>query len=122
MGSQIQRLRALGEREAMADQSFQIHFAVHDKTNRLLLQIDRCAIGPHQSLLIDTDGCRIDHGLSVLRLRKKQYPSTGTGRIHRGTNQGIAADRENHRVGATSLGQFADALDHVCPRSINCKV
>ena len=122
MGSQIQRLRALREREAMADQPFQIHLAIHDKTDRLFLQVHRCTVGPHQGLLIDTDGCRIDHGLSVLRLRKKQNPSPRTGRIHRGTNQGVAADRENHRIGATSLGQFADALDYICPRSVNCKV
>ncbi len=122
MGGQIQGLRALGEREAMADQPFQIHLTVHDKTDRLFLQVDRRTIGPHQSFLIDTDGCRIDQGLSVLRLRKQQYPSTGTGRIHRGANQGVAADRENYRIGATPLGQFADALDYVCLRSINCKL
>ena len=51
----------------------------------------------------------------MLRLRKKQNPPTGTGRIHRGANQGIAADRKNYRVGATPFGQLADALDHVCP-------
>ena len=108
MGSQVQGLRALGEREAMTDQPFQIHFTVHDKTDRLFLQIDRCTIGPHQGLLIDTDGCGIDHGLSMLRLRKKQNPATGTGRIHRGANQGVTADRKNYRVGATPFGQLAD--------------
>src|ERR1017187_10761704 len=122
MGSQIQRLRALKEREAMADQPFQIHHTVHHKTDRLWLQVDRSTIGPHQSFLIDTDGCRIDQCLSVLRLCKKQYPSTGTGRIHRGANQGVTAYRENYRVGATPFGQLADALHYICPRSINCKV
>ena len=115
MGGQIQGLWALGEREAMADQSFQIHLTVHDKAYRLFLQIDRCTIGPHQGFLIDTDGCRIDQGLSVLRLREQQNPATGTGRIHRGANQGVAADRENYRVSAAPFGQLADTLNHVCP-------
>ena len=104
MGCQIQGLRALGERKAMADQLFQIHHTVHNKTDRLILQVDRCTIGSHQSFLIDTDGCRIDQGLSVLRLRKQQYPATRTGRIHRGANQGITADRKNNCVSATPLG------------------
>ena len=111
MRRQIQGLRALRERKAMADKALQIHLAIHDKTDGLLLQVDRRAIRPDQTLLIDADGCRIDHGLSMLRLRKKQYPPTRTGRIHRNTNEGVAADRENYRVGATSLRQFADALD-----------
>jgi len=112
MGGQIQGLRALGEREAVADQPFQIDHTVHDKTDRLILQVDRCTIGPHQGFLVDTDGRRIDQRLSVLRLRKQQYPATGTGRIHRGANQGVSADSENDRVGATPFRQFADALDY----------
>jgi len=122
MGGQIQGLRALREREAMADQPFQIHDTVHDESHRLILQVDRCTIGPHQSLLIDANGCWIDQCFSMLGLRKKQHPPTRTGRIHRSTNQGVAADRENYRVGATSLGQLADPLDYICPRCINCKV
>ena len=122
MGGQIQGLRALGEREAVADQPFQIHFSVHHKADRLFLQVDRSAVRPHQSFLIDTDGCGIDQCLSVLRLRKKQYPPTGTGRIHRGTNQGVAADRENYRIGATPFGQLANPLDYVCSRSVNALV
>src|SRR5579862_6873823 len=122
MGGQIQGLRALQEREAMADQPFQVHFAVHDKSDGVFLQIDGGAVGSDQSLFIDTDGCRIDQCLSVLRLCKKQYSSPGTGRIHRGTNKGVAANRKNNRVGTTSLSHFADALDYICLRSINCKV
>ena len=115
MGREFQGLRTLGEREAVTDKSLQIHLAVHDKTNRLFLQIHGGAVGPHQSFLIDTDGCRIDHGLSVLRLRKKQYPSSRTGPIHRGTNQRVAADRKNYCIGAASLGELTDTFHHVCP-------
>ena len=122
MGGQIQGLRALGEREAVADQPFQIHHTVHDKTDRLVLQVDRCTIGPHQGFLIDTDGCRIDQGLSVLRLCKQQYPATGTGRIHRGANKGVAANRENYRIGAAPLSQLADTINYICLRCINCKL
>jgi len=122
MGGQMQGLRALGEREAVADQPFQIHFTVHDESDRLFLQVDRGAIGTDQSFLIDTNSCGIDQCLPMLRLRKKQYPATGTGRIHRGTNQGVAADCENYRIGATPLGQLADALNYVCLRGINGKV
>ena len=71
MGSQMQGLRALRERKAMTDQSFQIHLTVHVKTYRLFLQINRCTIGPDQGFLVDTDGGRIDRGLSVLRLREQ---------------------------------------------------
>ncbi len=55
------------------------------------------------------------NSLSMLRLRKKQNPPTRTGRIHRGTNQGVAAHRENDRISATPLGQFADTLNYICP-------
>ena len=54
----------------------------------------------------------------MLRLRKKQNPSPRTGCIHRGTNQGIAAHRKNDCVGATTLGEFADAVDDIRPGSV----
>ena len=114
MRGQIQRLRALRQREAVADQPFQIHLAIHHKANRFFLQVHRCAVGADQSFLIDTNGCRINHGLSVLRLRKQQNPPTGTGRIHRSANQRVSADSQNDCIGATPFGQFADTLNYVC--------
>ena len=122
MSRQIKRLPALGKREAVADQSFQVHFMIHDKANRLFVKVDRGTVGPQQRLLIDTDCGRIDHYLPVLCLRKKQNPATWTGRIHRSTNQGISADRQNHGVGSAPLGQLADALNDIYPRRFYCKV
>ena len=113
MCGQFKSLCAFGKRKAMADQSFEIHLTIHYETDRIVLQVNRGAIGAHQSFLVDTDGCRINHGLSMLRLRKKQYPSTGTSRIHRSANQGIATDSKNDGVGATPFGQLADAFDYI---------
>ena len=58
----------------------------------------------------------------MLRLRKKQYSPPGTGRVHRGANQGISADRQNDGIGTTALGEFADTVYHIHPRSFHCKV
>jgi len=119
MGGEIKGLRTVGQGKAVADQAFQIHFTIHNEADRVGLQVNGRTIGTYQSFFIDTDGCGIDQGLSMLRLRKQQNPTPGTGSIHRGANQGVAANSENDRVGAASLSKFTDALDYVCPRSID---
>ena len=104
MRRQVQGLSGLMQREAMADQPFQIHFSIHHKTSRLFLQVDGRAVRTDQSLFIDANRGWIDHSLTVLRLSKKQYSASGTGRVHSGANQIVAADSENDRVGAPAFG------------------
>jgi len=125
MGGQVERLGAFGQRKTMANEAFKVHLArlhpvTHDKADRLFLQVDRGAIGTDQSFFVDANGCRIDNGLSVLRLSKQQNPTTGTGRIHRGANQSVAADGQDNGIGAASIGQRTDAFHHIRLRSINC--
>ena len=61
----------------------------------------------------------INRRFPVHRLRKQQNPASWTRRIHGSPDQAVAADRQNHCIGATAFGQLAHRLDHIGTRSIN---
>ena len=119
MGSQVQSFDAAGQRESMSDQPFQIHFTVHHKLHRILLQIDRSAIRPQQRFFIYTNCSGIKSGVPVNGLREQQNPASRTYRIHRSPDQTITADRQDGCICATSFGQLTHRFHHVGTRGIN---
>ena len=61
---------------------------------------------PTKRFLIDTDSCRIDHGSLRAAFAQKAIPAHPDGPHPSRYESRVAAYRENHRVGATSLGHI----------------
>ena len=78
MGSEVKGFDSAGERKAVADETLQIHFTVHNKTNRFLLQFNRGAIRAQQSFLVNANRGGVNYSLTMYSLRKQQYPPTRT--------------------------------------------
>src|SRR6266403_578713 len=122
MGSQIQRFHAALQREAVADKPFQIYFTVHYEPHRLLLQFDRCAVGPHQSLFVHAHRRRIDRRLAAHSLGKQQHPTSGTGGIHGRPDHAVPANRQYHGVSPATFRHFAHRFSGVSLGSVNCQI
>src|SRR5438552_3130956 len=103
----------------MADQPIKRQLPPHNKSNRLILQIHRRAVGSDQRFLINANRSRIERRLTVLGLRKEQNSPPGSYSLHGSPNQAVAADRQNGRVGASTLSLPAYLLGRVGTRHVD---